>query len=134
MTTRALLALSLGLVLAGCSGESGSPLAASGPGALQVVIDAADDSTGSMLLTLAGGRVDSLVPGDAVYGTGTLMRSGATLFVTGTMTRGDVVATVWVPDLAAASRYTASVDEAASASDAQRAAGSVRVRLAPVTP
>ena len=130
MKTGRLLALLAGgvLALSGCAGGDGAaPIASAGPGVIQMVVNAPDDSTGSLVLSLTGGPVDSVVPGSGLYGDGTTLRAGATLFVTGAITRNMVVGSVYVPDVAAP--YTVSVTDAANGTTNVARTGAVRVQL-----
>ena len=130
--TRPMPLAMLGLLLAlgGCARDAAQPQAPQ-PGALSLTINAPDDSTGGVLLSVSGGSVDSVAPvGALVYGTATTSASGATVFLAGTLGAGQVIASVWVPDVHQAGSYQVVVEDAANGGTSmKRAAGSVSVRL-----
>ena len=117
-------------LLAACAGSEPG-IGRVGPGVLEMVVNAPDDSTGSLVVSLTGGAVDSIVPGAGLYGDGTTQRAGATMFVTGPITRGMVVGSVYVPDVSAATSYVASVSDAANGMTNASRTAAVRVQLRP---
>jgi hypothetical protein len=132
-TGRLLAMLGMAAFLAGCAGSDGATrVASAGPGVIEMIVNAPDDSTGSLVLSLAGGPVDSIVPGSGLYGDGTTERAGATLFVTGAITRNMLVGSVYVPDVAVP--YTVSVTDAANGTTNAARTGVVRVQLSPASP
>ena len=109
-----LLLASAALVSACAGGDSATRVGAAGPGVVDMVITAPNDSTGSLVVSISGGSVDSIVPGTGLYGSGTTERHGAMLFVTGSMRRNAVVGSLYVPDLSALSSYVVTVSDAAN--------------------
>lgn len=131
-----LVVLGLIALAAGCAGDTAQPQAPL-PGALSLSFTAPDDSTGGVLLRVTGGPVDSVSPiGALVYGTAATAASGANVFLAGTLDAGQVIASVWVPDVHQAGNYAVVVEDAANGGTSlPRAAGSVSVRLSgPGTP
>lgn len=130
--TRALRVAMLGLLAAaaGCARDAAQPRAPQ-PGVLSLTLSAPDDSTGGVLLSVTGGSVDSVSPvGTLVYGTATTSANGATVFLAGTLGGGQVIASVWVPDVHQAGSYQVSVEDAENGgTSAKRVAGSVSARL-----
>ncbi len=129
-TARLFATVLAALALTACA-EPGASLAPTVPGVVNIVLDASDDSTGALVLTISGGRVDSVsaVQG-AVYSE--MTAAGASVLVSGTMAPGAVVARIHVPDVTTVSAYRVSGVEAANRlSFAQRAAGSWQLRAVP---
>jgi hypothetical protein len=120
------------LAITACGdGASGGP---SLPGALDVVLQATDDSTGALVLNVIGGQVDSVVAlTGSVYSEASV--SGASVFAAGTITSGSQVVRIYVPDASTAAAYQVIGVEAANAKTfAQRAPGSWQVRAIVSTP
>ena len=133
MKTMKLLGAALAaLAISACAAAGSS--APTVPGIVDIVLNASDDSTGALVLTVTGGRVDSVagVSGSAFADAG---NAGASVFVTGTLLPGTVVARIHVPDMTVISSYQVQGTEAANRGTfAQRAAGSWQVRAAIATP
>jgi hypothetical protein len=124
---RAVLMLSLAGGLLTC-GESIDP---TGPGWLNVVLDSPNLDDGGVMFTVQGGPIDSVrsslpdVFDDRVSATQWRM------IVIGDVPSA-VIAQVWVPDADAASRYSATVEQAASATTfGQRSTGTYALRVEP---
>jgi len=69
LKTGILLGLLASVLLAGCGGDSMRSSQPAEPGVMSLVFDAADDSTGAIVVTVSGAAIDSIVPaGVGVYG------------------------------------------------------------------
>jgi hypothetical protein len=104
------------------------------PGAVDVTLEATDDSTGALVLSVIGGRVDSVV---AVTGSvySEADANGASIFSAGTLLKGSTVVRIYVPDASTAAAYQViGVEAANGGSFAQRAPGSWQVRTVVGTP
>ena len=130
--TRLLATLLVVGTAAACGGPDTAPAGTGGPaGSLALVLDAPDDRTGALLLSISGGPVDSV---RAVAGTSvaTEVAAGETqAVITGSLPNGGVVARLYVPE-ADAARYRVVVLQAAdAASFERRAPGSYGMALTP---
>ena len=127
MKRRLLGAAIAAMAVSACAGHDA--MAPAAPAALEIVLDATDDSTGAVVISVTGGRVDSVVSdGAGVYGETDV--SGATIFVAGDLMKDSVVARVWISDASAANGYRAAGVEAANRGTfGQRAPGTWSVRL-----
>ena len=131
-TFRLLGAALAALAISACSdGASSAPTV---PGIVDIVLGASDDSTGALVVTVSGGRVDS-VAGTSGIVYADANSSGASVFVTGTLAAGTVVARIHVPDVTLIASYHVQGLEAANRGTfAQRAPGSWVVRSAAQSP
>ena len=124
------------LLLAGAAlarGDSSSaPAGAGGPAAsFALVLEAPDDRTGALLLSISGGPVDSVV---AAAGTSlaTEIAAGETqAVITGSLPNGGVVARLYVPEADAAGYRVVVLQAADAASFERRAPGSYGVAVTP---
>lgn len=105
----------------GCGGPAAAP-AGSGPSSsLALVLDAPDDRTGALLLSITGGPVDSV---GSAGGTSVATEAAAgetQAVITGSLPDGGVVARLYVPE-ADAARYRVMVLQAADAASFERRA------------
>jgi hypothetical protein len=85
-------------------------------GWLSIVLTTPNQNDGVVQLSVSGAPIDSLELAGSGYAS--LGGGGGKLVVTGAVQSG-VVARIWVPDLAAASRYHGSVEAAAARSTYQ---------------
>ena len=103
---------------AGCGGDGGigpplPPPPPSGPGAIGFDVATAPGAEhGAILLTVAGGAVDSVTAAGGYEAFQTLTTAGARAIVVGAIADGPLIR-VWVPDVARADRYSVQVEEGA---------------------
>ena len=112
------------LATAGCSADR-EP---SGPGTLDIDLEAAPTDDGALVITVSGGAVTS-VASDRGEVTDRTDGAGTHILFTGPLTTG-TVATLEVPDVALARNYVVTVEQIASSSTfALLDPGQVRIRV-----
>ena len=117
--------LLLAAAAAAC-GDTASAPDGTGGGAsssMALVLDAPDERTGALLLSISGGPVDSVVGVDGMSVTAEIAAGETQLVIVGSLPRSGVAARVYVPQGAAAD-YRAVVLQAADAVSYQRRAPS----------
>ncbi|MFZ5624414.1 MAG: hypothetical protein ACOY71_08270 [Gemmatimonadota bacterium] len=101
--------------LAGCGDSGGGGVSPNVPGVLTVNFQSPNGNDGAVMIQVDGGPIDSVVVSPAYRGyvsriTGTTFRA----IVTGPVVTAGPIARVYVPDISQASRYGASVEQAAA--------------------
>lgn len=130
MMKRTTLLLLGALALTACGEDiTPSPITTPQEGTLDLVLSAAEEGNGGMLLLISGGPVLALEPTE--FDTFSLAADeGLRLFVVGTPAAGDVLARVVVPDVAAADRYSVTIEQVAGIADyAPRPTNAYTVKL-----
>jgi hypothetical protein len=123
----AALALTVLAGIAGCSHDNVGPTA----GTLNVTLASPNTDDGAVLVTIAGGPVDSLTaPGQQIY-TSRIDANTLRVILIGRLQAG-TVARMYLPDVRLASNYSATVNQAAArTSYAQRNPAAYSVNLLP---
>ena len=107
-------------------GETASAPGGTGGGvssSMALVLDAPDEQTGALLLSISGGPVDSVVGVDGMSVTAGITAGETQLVIAGSLPRSGIAARIYVPQGAAAD-YRAVVLQAADAVSYERRAPS----------
>jgi hypothetical protein len=101
-------------IASGCGGtrDLTPPASQAKPGALSAVLVTPNANDGAVLFNIAGGPIDSITAGAAKLAGDT--KGGSGLLALGPVQNGAALALVWVPDVAKAGSYSASVVQAAA--------------------
>lgn len=102
------------------------------PGPLTLTLNTPNADDGALLFKVVGGAVDSISGGVMVQdGNFAAVSGGTRVVLAGDITDG-VVATIWVPDLANASRYSVTMEQVAvRGTNAQRSIAGYGITVAP---
>jgi len=124
--------LLLAAAVTACGETASAPAGTGGvSSSMALVLDAPDEQTGALLLSISGGPVDSVVGVDGMSVTAESAAGETQLVIAGSLPRSGIAARVYVPQDAAAD-YRAVVLQAADAVSYQRRSPSAyRATLTP---
>lgn len=107
---RAFAALLFVTALTGCGDDVLEP---SGPGLLNVSLTTPNTDDGAILFTVSGAQIDSVQSAGYTTYSAHLSATSAWIMVVGDVKSG-LVASIWVPDLAASAEYATRIRQAAA--------------------